>query len=251
MSIQIHLLDDTPIDHLKQCKCLLCDRQRRFENFVINANVKHDNAYDFSNVKQYINNRTKIPIIHNICSTLFYQIPNSHLNGAGCPKCAGNKKLTHDEFLQRVNVFHGNDYECLSEYKGHNKKITVRHKNCGLVFTMKAHDFLRDRGCWKCDGAMPLTQEEFLHRCDIKHNGEYDYTETIYTSRRNRIKIKHKKCGTVFYNQAGNHLNGQECPACVRGGYSKVSIEWLNKISKLLGINIKHRLNGGEEKDRS
>lgn len=247
MSIQIHLLDDTPRDHLNQCKCLLCDRQRRFENFVMNANVKHDNTYDFTNVKQYINNRTKIPIVHKFCGTLFYQIPNSHLNGAGCSTCAGNKKLTHDEFLQRVTIFHGDEYECLTQYNGHDNDITVKHK-CGLSFTMKAHDFLRNRGCWKCDGSMPLTQEEFVQRCNIKHNNGYDYTDTVYTGRRNRITIKHKKCGTVFYNQAGNHLNGQECPACVRGGYSKVSIEWLTKISNLLGINIKHRLNGGEEK---
>lgn len=42
------------------------------------------------------------------------------------------------------------DYELLSDYKGSNSKILVRHK-CGFVWKASAHSFLSYVGCPKCN----------------------------------------------------------------------------------------------------
>jgi len=55
------------------------------EEFIEKARNIHGNKYDYS-LTNYIFNTQEINIIcpkHGI----FKQIPNSHLQGAGCPKC--------------------------------------------------------------------------------------------------------------------------------------------------------------------
>jgi len=53
--------------------------------FVEKANVVHNNKYDYSK-SNYETSRTKLEIICPKHGS-FWQIPNSHLQGQGCPKC--------------------------------------------------------------------------------------------------------------------------------------------------------------------
>lgn len=57
--------------------------------FIEEAQVIHGNKYDYSKAK-YINNQIKVEII---CPDHgeFWQTPNNHLRGSGCPKCKGVK----------------------------------------------------------------------------------------------------------------------------------------------------------------
>jgi G:T-mismatch repair DNA endonuclease (very short patch repair protein) len=95
-------------------------------SFINEANIKHNNKYDYSSVK-YINCKTKIIII---CKEhgYFIQEPKSHLLGCGCPKCATNKQYSKSqikwlEFLEiyyNINIQHmGNSNQ---EYKIKNTK---------------------------------------------------------------------------------------------------------------------------------
>lgn len=71
------------MNHIRGEGCLNCYNLKRkkqskgLERFVRDANVIHDNLYDYSKV-EYINNKTKIKIIckeHGV----FKQRPDSHL----------------------------------------------------------------------------------------------------------------------------------------------------------------------------
>ena len=82
----------TPSDHLKGCGCPKCGKIREqlfkrmsMETFLKRANSMHNFKYDYSQV-QYKNIDTKIKII---CPQHgeFYQLPDNHLSGCGCPKC--------------------------------------------------------------------------------------------------------------------------------------------------------------------
>lgn len=54
----------------------------------------------------------------------------------------------------------------------------------------------------------------------VKHNGEYDYSESVYTKWDEKVRIIcHKKDENgiehgVFLQRANNHSNGQGCPKC-------------------------------------
>jgi len=74
--------------HLNGRGCGACSRTKRHttETFIEAATKVHGGRYDYSAAK-YVNNKTKIAIIcgeHGV----FYQVPNSHLIGRGCVKCA-------------------------------------------------------------------------------------------------------------------------------------------------------------------
>lgn len=76
-----------PSIHLRGYGCQLCGGSLRLTNeeFIEKARAVHEDKYDYSKV-QYINTSTKVCII---CPEHgeFWQTPNNHLFGAGCPAC--------------------------------------------------------------------------------------------------------------------------------------------------------------------
>lgn len=85
----------SPSMHLSGQGCRKCAdilrgvRSRHtFDIFKENANLIHNNRYEYSKV-EYINSSTKVSIIcpkHGV----FEQRPNDHLMGHGCPICSGS-----------------------------------------------------------------------------------------------------------------------------------------------------------------
>lgn len=85
-----------PNDHLNgqgcpKCKVIINSNKKRKsrEQFIKEANEIHNKKYDYSKVN-YINTMTKVCII---CPEHgeFWQSPNSHLKGRGCPICKESK----------------------------------------------------------------------------------------------------------------------------------------------------------------
>lgn len=56
------------------------------------------------------------------------------------------------------------------------------------------------------------TLEDFLPRYVIRHNSEYDYSESLYVNNKTKIKIICKRHG-AFYQRPSDHLNNG-CPKC-------------------------------------
>jgi len=77
-----------PYDHLQGRGCQKCGKSKKLtlQEFIERSTVKHNHKYDYSK-SHYVNNCTKLIII---CPRHgdFLQIPNDHLLGRGCRKCA-------------------------------------------------------------------------------------------------------------------------------------------------------------------
>ena len=66
-------------------------RKLSIEEVKKRINQKHNGKYDLSLIKEYKNNRIKLPIIcekHGV----FYSSADKLFRGCGCPKCAKNCK---------------------------------------------------------------------------------------------------------------------------------------------------------------
>ena len=101
--------------HTQGCGCPICgqitvidSKRSSKEEFIKRANEKHGDKYNYSKV-DYVNNQAKVCII---CPEHgeFWQTPNSHLNGVGCPKC----NLSHLErsvmnYLDNIGITY--DYQ--------------------------------------------------------------------------------------------------------------------------------------------
>ncbi|VVC05050.1 Uncharacterised protein [uncultured archaeon] len=75
-------------NHLAGHGCRQCAGYKSFDtlSFVKQAKRIHGNTYNYSMV-QYENSHAKVAIICSIHG-VFWQQPNTHLNGCGCPICA-------------------------------------------------------------------------------------------------------------------------------------------------------------------
>ena len=58
-----------------------------------------------------------------------------------------------------------------------------------------------------------LTTEEFIQRAREVHGDKYDYSLSVYTTKKNKVKIICPKHG-VFEQSPDGHLRGQGCPKC-------------------------------------
>lgn len=122
------------------------------------------------------------------------------------------KKMTTEEFIQRSKAVHGDKYDySLIKYKNTKSNVTLICKDCGKAFEQNAGNHLNGAGCNNC---RRLTQEEFIKKAKEIHGDKFDYSPTVYTTRRNNILVKCRECGEVFSVRAGHLLDGQGCPKC-------------------------------------
>lgn len=85
-----------------------------------------------------------------------------------------------------------------------------------------------------------LTQEEFVERATQVHGGKYDYSKVEYVNNYTKVCIICPIHGE-FWQQAGGHLNGQECFECSRiHRKKKVYGVGVNDYEKPIVVNGQH-----------
>lgn len=85
----------TPDSHLnKGSGCPICKNAMTTEEFIKKASIIHSNKYNYSKVK-YTRSWEEVCIV---CPKHgeFWQSPNSHLNGKGCPRCGYESILSKE-----------------------------------------------------------------------------------------------------------------------------------------------------------
>ena len=238
----------TPNIHLRGSGCIKCKKTRKSntKEFLQKAILVHGDKYDYHKVN-YINNSTKIKIICKIHGE-FEQKPNNHLQKQGCPLCSGNILLSTEEFIQKSILVHKNKYDY--------SKVNYINTNIKVIIICKKHGEFKQspdchtgqkQGCPMCSGNVKLTTEEFIQKAILVHGDKYDYSKVNYINTHTKITIICRKHGE-FEQIPKNHCNNHGCPECCNNQYSKISIEWLDFISKKDNILIKHAENHGEYK---
>ncbi len=186
-----------PYTHLTSCGCPKCGNEIRINNirknndtFTENAKKIHGDKYDYSKV-EYINAKTKVCIICTVHGE-FWQKPNNHLNGCGCPKCANEarkfgykKNKTTEEFINEGIEKYGHRYDFSNTiYNGSHNNITVfdRLKNCEIMITPTA--FLSRNYSTK----IKVSKENFINKAKEKFGDKYDYNKTEYINSKTKIK---------------------------------------------------------------
>ena len=126
-------------------------RASNLKEFITLSKKIHPNKYDYSKVI-YENRRKKVCII---CPEHgeFWQNPEHHLKGSGCPSCSGNKKFDLDIFIETSNKKHNNKYGYIkSNYKNSHSIVTITCPKHG-DFTQSAYHHLYGNGCPICVGS--------------------------------------------------------------------------------------------------
>jgi hypothetical protein len=203
----------TPETHMNGGGCIDCagTRQHTAETFAAKSRHIHGEKYSYELV-EYTSNKDKVTIT---CPEHggFEQKANNHLNGAGCPICAGNQKRDTDTFTAMAHEVHGSRYGYeLVDYVSNGTSVNIRCADHG-VFPQSPYMHLTGQGCPACAGNQKLTIEEFVLRARETHGDTYDYTKAEYSCGNSRLTIICHEHGE-FEQFARNHMTGAGCRKC-------------------------------------
>lgn len=191
------------------------------DEFVARSNVIHNNKYDYNDV-EYVNSKVKVKIKcpkHGI----FEQIPNSHLNGIGCPICSNLKKSENSRdslsnVIKKFRKIHGDKYDySLVEYVNSGVRVKIICSEHG-IFEQRPSCHLGGQGCRECSiisntNKKRTTNDEFIKKAKKVHGETYNYDKTIYLGNDKKVNVMCPKHGE-FYQEANSHLQGHGCKKC-------------------------------------
>ena len=158
-----------------------------YQQFVQEATALHDGVYTYIS-DTYINSKTPTAIV---CPThgVFYQTPDSHLNGKhGCRKCANlliskAQKSNTLAFTEKAAIVHNNLYDYSTvDYFNNSTDVTIICKTHG-EFTQAPANHLAGKGCQLCNGAYFYSSlPTILYYVRLEHaSGEVAYKVGITT----------------------------------------------------------------------
>lgn len=196
-------------------------KRKTTEEFIEDAKKVHGDKYHYDKV-EYWNSATKVCIICN-CGNEFFQSPNGHLRGDGCPICGAKNRieshrLSTEEFVRRAKKSHGNRYDYSSvDYNFNKKSVDIICKMHG-VFSQRADIHIQGHGCPVCalekiSASNSNTQDDFLKRSKIVHGDKYDYSNVVYTKADVEVKIVCPVHGE-FLQTSHLHMRGHGCRLC-------------------------------------
>ena len=179
----------TPHDHISGKQgCPKCSNLKKLlgiDNFIQKAAKVHNNKYNY-NKSIYIKAKEPIEIVCPKHGS-FWQTPNDHLNGKGCPECKKDKlhnlyALTKKEFIEKAIQVHNNKYNYDKvNYVNNKTKVIITCLDHG-DFEQIPSDHLQGHGCPKCiehhsNGGLLSSGEKiienFLKSNNIKYQIQY------------------------------------------------------------------------------
>ena len=180
---------------------------------------------EYTFLEEYVTSKTKIKVKHNTCRHQWKVQPGEFLRGSRCPKCSmkfkrsGSKRKTHEQFTSEVYELVGHEYTFLDEYKNYMTSLRVKHHVCGETYSVIPSEFFQGRRCPNCSPFAKKTTKKFREEVSILGEDRYKLLSE-YINDSEKVKIKHKVCGHIYWVQPTNFIQGQRCPHC---RYEKVS----------------------------
>lgn len=154
----------------RNTKCFFKNALDKTHYMIKQFKKVHNDTYDYSEC--YYENYNDPVKIKCIKHGHFFQIPNNHKRGHGCPNCSKNKKISTEEIISEFKGIWGDlyDYSYVT-YKGNHTKIKIICNNHGkFEITPSLHK--RGWGCPSCN--------------TVKSKGEISIMETL-----DKLKIKY------------------------------------------------------------
>ena len=228
----------TPQNHLSGSGCPKCNKYKvgTTKSFIEKAKAVHGDKYDYGEVV-YEKSNKKVCII---CPKhgKFWQTPNSHLHGSGCPKCANEDKIgrnafTKDTFVNKAIEIHGDKYDYSKvNYVNSNTKVCIVCPEHG-EFWQTPSKHLSGQGCRQCGIRLRslnqmFTTNSFIEKAKSIHGDKYIYDKTTYVGYDIPVLIQCKEHG-YFYQTPDSHLQGSGCQKC-----SHKESQTENELSKII-----------------
>lgn len=152
------------------------------------------------------------------------------------------KRLTHQEFLKRIQKIHGDKFRILTNYQDSRIKVQVECRKCNNIWWTRPRTLLSGSNCPKCsirERKKPeyrntkKTDVEFKREVQAMWGEEYVFLDNYVTSVV-KLRCRHNKCGTVWKVTPTSFLHNKSggCPKC---SGKKSDEEFRQQVENLVG----------------
>jgi len=126
-----------------------------------------------------------------------------------------SKKMTHENFVQKIKDIHGDNYEIKSNYNGSQNKILINHIACNYEWwTYPYYIYKLNNGCPKCNKKIKYSTEEFKEKVKKITNDKIEVLGE-YVNNKTKIKLRHKLCKHEWECTPAQIMNRKSgCPKC-------------------------------------
>lgn len=165
--------------HGSGCKECGKDKYRKIRVKAHNTYVDEVSVVnpDIEVVDNYIDARTPINHRCKIHNILWPASPCNILRGYGCPKCAGNIKKTHEEYVKELHKCNP-DIDVVGEYINAKTKILHRCKIDKHEWFIAPTNILLGQGCPQCQESKGERQiRQWLEEHDITYSYQKTFTD--------------------------------------------------------------------------
>lgn len=157
------VFEQVPRNHTSGIGCWKCGRvvtanktRHTTAEFIENATKIHGDKYDYSEV-EYTRTQDKVKII---CKKhgAFYQRPNQHIKGNGCPVCGFESMVAKtssntERYVQQARKILGDRYDYSKvNYKNYLTNIEIVCREHGSFFQLP-YQHLKGKGCPICSAS--------------------------------------------------------------------------------------------------
>lgn len=228
-----------PSNILNGCGCSDCQgvSKKSHETFISEMVMLHPNIEVLGLYNTAI---TPVEVRCLVDGHVWSAVPNSFLNGQGCPKCGGTIKTTEEEFDHWMKINHPN-IEVLGHFKSWGSKISVRCKVDGYQWDAFGTNLKNLKGCRVCAGNVKKTKEQFI----TELQRVTDKLEIIgeYVNDKEGILTRCKSCSHEWKPKPGKLLLGRGCPKCAKYGFDteKPAEFYIYCIKDHVGFGITNR----------
>lgn len=229
-----------PLNHLKSNGgCPKCSKNGKLSlvEFIEKANKQHSQKYDYSQILEFKNVRSKVKIRCQEHGD-FLQIADRHLHGAGCPDCGVNamKEKTSmglEEFINQSNLMHDGKYDySLVDYKNGYTKVKIVCPIHG-IFEQRPHGHLQTRGCEDCgnESKFNFQRQAYIDHCNNVSNG----ISNLYVIHCTKGEESFFKIGITLHDVEKRFKNAMP--------YEYVLVEWVSEQASFIW-DLEKRLHG-------
>ena len=141
------------------------------------------------------------------------------------------KKLTHDEFLQKLKLIHGNKFTLLEEYKNSYTPIKICCNKCGYIGKINPYSLLKGHNCPNCAKNQSMQKQHeknaqvFKQALYNKFNGTVDIVSS-YINATTPVKFRCNRCNTEWITMPKTILQTTGCKNC----YINITDEEFKKL---------------------
>lgn len=171
-----HTYKARPNAFLKGGRCPYCNgniaKHKTTEDFKKEVYDLVGNEYTV--IGKYINNSTRLKIRHNRCGREYMVRPNNFANGSRCVECRyQDMRCTPEQIDAYIKDAIGDKYKVVSKYKSMQTPVSLLHKVCNNVFSVRLTDVINKHS--SCPFCSASTGEAYIRDwLDENHIG-YEY----------------------------------------------------------------------------